>query len=76
MTKGLSWDLGAAGEIMVRGPSGTPGYLVNDIDGMPTGLRNGWLPTGDIGIVDSDRVLKVTARRKKDDQSWCEKISP
>jgi acyl-CoA synthetase (AMP-forming)/AMP-acid ligase II/thioesterase domain-containing protein len=65
-----------AGEIMVRGPSVTPGYLVDDIDGIPTGLRNGWLPTGDIGIVDSDGVLTVTARRKEMINRGGEKISP
>jgi thioesterase domain-containing protein/acyl carrier protein len=65
-----------AGEIMVRGPSVTPGYLVDDIDGIPTGLRNGWLPTGDIGIVDSAGVLTVTARRKEMINRGGEKISP
>jgi acyl-CoA synthetase (AMP-forming)/AMP-acid ligase II/thioesterase domain-containing protein len=67
---------GEAGEIMVRGPSVTPGYLVGDIDGIPTGLENGWLPTGDIGIVDSDGVLTVTARRKELINRGGEKISP
>jgi acyl-CoA synthetase (AMP-forming)/AMP-acid ligase II/thioesterase domain-containing protein len=65
-----------AGEIMVRGPSVTPGYLVDDIDGIPTGLQNGWLPTGDIGIVDSDGFLTVTARRKEMINRGGEKISP
>jgi acyl-CoA synthetase (AMP-forming)/AMP-acid ligase II/thioesterase domain-containing protein len=67
---------GQAGEIMVRGPSVTPGYLVDDIDGIPTGLQNGWLPTGDIGTVDSDGVLTVTARRKEMINRGGEKISP
>jgi acyl-CoA synthetase (AMP-forming)/AMP-acid ligase II/thioesterase domain-containing protein/acyl carrier protein len=65
-----------AGEIMVRGPSVTPGYLVDDIDGIPTGLRNGWLPTGDIGIVDPDGILTVSARRKEMINRGGEKISP
>jgi oxalate---CoA ligase len=67
---------GEAGEIMVRGPSVTPGYLVDDIDGIPTGLQNGWLPTGDIGIIDSDGLLRVTARRKEMINRGGEKISP
>jgi acyl-CoA synthetase (AMP-forming)/AMP-acid ligase II/thioesterase domain-containing protein len=65
-----------AGEIMVRGPSVTPGYLVGDIDGSPTGLQDGWLPTGDIGIVDSSGVLTITARRKEMINRGGEKISP
>jgi len=65
-----------AGEIMVRGPSVTPGYLVDDIDGIPTGLQNGWLPTGDIGTVDSDGILTITARRKEMINRGGEKISP
>jgi acyl-CoA synthetase (AMP-forming)/AMP-acid ligase II/thioesterase domain-containing protein len=67
---------GEAGEIMVRGPSVTPGYLVDDIDGIPTGLQNGWLPTGDIGIIDSDGLLTVTGRRKEMINRGGEKISP
>jgi acyl-CoA synthetase (AMP-forming)/AMP-acid ligase II/thioesterase domain-containing protein len=67
---------GEAGEIMVRGPSVTPGYLVDDIDGIPTGLRNGWLPTGDIGTIDADGLLTVTARRKEMINRGGEKISP
>ena len=65
-----------AGEIVVRGPSVTPGYLVDDIDGIPTGLQNGWLPTGDIGTVDADGVLTITARRKEMINRGGEKISP
>lgn len=65
-----------AGEIMVRGPSVTPGYLVDDIDGIPASLQNGWLPTGDIGIVDSDGILTVTGRRKEMINRGGEKISP
>ncbi|MBS0526482.1 MAG: AMP-binding protein [Proteobacteria bacterium] len=65
-----------AGEIMVRGPSVTPGYLVGDIDGTPTGLQNGWLSTGDIGIVDADGLLTITGRRKEMINRGGEKISP
>jgi acyl-CoA synthetase (AMP-forming)/AMP-acid ligase II/thioesterase domain-containing protein len=67
---------GEAGEIVVRGPSVTPGYLVGDIEGTPTGLQDGWLPTGDIGTVDLDGILTVTARRKEMINRGGEKISP
>ena len=36
---------GQVGQVVLRGPSVTPGYLL-DIDGAPSGLENGWLPTG------------------------------
>ena len=40
---------GAAGKIMVRGPSVSPGYF-NDAETTRQTIRNGWLDTGDLGF--------------------------
>jgi O-succinylbenzoic acid--CoA ligase len=46
----------ADGEICVRGPSVSPGYL-----GEPE--REGWLHTGDLGYIDAEGYLYVLDRR-------------
>jgi o-succinylbenzoate---CoA ligase len=53
---------GAAGEIVVRGPGVTPGYL-NRTEATAAALRDGWFYTGDIGYLDDDGYLYVLDRR-------------
>jgi acyl-CoA synthetase (AMP-forming)/AMP-acid ligase II/thioesterase domain-containing protein len=68
--------VGEAGEIMVRGPSVMPGYLGDDIDAAPRGLTDGWLATGDLGVLDGHGNLKVVGRTKEIINRGGEKVSP
>jgi O-succinylbenzoic acid--CoA ligase len=53
---------GVAGEIVVRGPTVTPGYLNRPAETAAT-IRGGWLHTGDLGHLDSESYLYVLDRR-------------
>ncbi len=53
---------GDAGEIVVRGPTVSPGYL-NRREESARAVRDGWLHTGDIGYLDDDGYLYVLDRR-------------
>jgi acyl-CoA synthetase (AMP-forming)/AMP-acid ligase II len=54
---------GSVGEIHIRGTSVTPGYLAEGESEYGT-IRDGWLATGDLGILDEDGRLYITGRRK------------
>ena len=56
--KGLGAAVNEAGEIVVKGPNVTSGYLNRDHD-----LQGGWLHTGDIGYLDEEGFLYVLDRR-------------
>jgi long-chain acyl-CoA synthetase len=62
---GMEVRIASDGEILVRGPLTTPGYLnrpdltADLIDG------DGWLHTGDIGRLDEDGFLSVVDRKKE-----------
>jgi o-succinylbenzoate---CoA ligase len=53
---------GEAGEIVVRGPTVTPGYA-DRAEETASALRGGWLHTGDIGRLDDEGYLYVLDRR-------------
>jgi long-chain acyl-CoA synthetase len=55
---------GESGEIWVRGPQVMRGYW-KDPEATASVLRNGWLRTGDIGHVDTQGRLIITARHKE-----------
>ena len=74
--KGIFLQAGETGEVMVRGPSVMPGYLFGDIEDVPSGLQDGWLPTGDLGTVDADGFLTIVGRRKEIINRGGEKVSP
>jgi O-succinylbenzoic acid--CoA ligase len=66
---------GETGEIRVRGPSITPGYLRDDGSLRPA-TADGWLRTRDLGSLDATRVLTVAGRADDVIVTAGEKVSP
>ncbi|QBQ56348.1 fatty acid--CoA ligase [Nitrosococcus wardiae] len=62
------------GEVVVRAPWLTPGYL-KDPEGSEALWRGGWLHTGDIGTLDAEGHLNITDRLKDVIKSGGEWIS-
>jgi o-succinylbenzoate---CoA ligase len=54
---------GVVGEIVVRGPTVSPGYFNNPI-ATTESFKDGWLYTGDIGYLDGEGFLYTMDRRK------------
>jgi long-chain acyl-CoA synthetase len=55
--------LGEAGEIVLRGPELMSGYW-NRPDLTAQTIRDGWLYTGDIGVMDEDGYVTIVDRKK------------
>jgi acyl-CoA synthetase (AMP-forming)/AMP-acid ligase II len=63
------------GEIVIRGPNVTLGYLDNP-EANRAAFTQGWFHTGDQGILDGDGYLRVTGRLKEIINRGGEKVSP
>ena len=61
---GKSITPGETGEVIARGDNIMSGYFA-DIEGTNHALKNGWLYTGDLGTVDEDGYIYLTARKKE-----------
>ncbi len=60
---GVEAERGIAGEILIRGPSTMLGYWKQPSLTSET-LKEGWLHTGDIGVMDSEGYVTVVDRMK------------
>ena len=56
-------SIGDVGEIQIKGPQVMKGYH-NRPDATAEVLKDGWMSTGDIGIMDEDGYFKIVDRKK------------
>jgi oxalate---CoA ligase len=63
------------GEVVIRGPTVTSGYVNND-KANGEAFTGGWFRTGDQGVLDADGYLTITGRIKEIIIRGGEKISP
>ena len=54
---------GEDGEILISGPAVTPGYW-NNPEATEAAFVDGWLRTGDLGVIDEDGLLRMVDRMK------------
>jgi acyl-CoA synthetase (AMP-forming)/AMP-acid ligase II len=73
--EGTLLPAGEAGEIVVRGANVTAGYQ-NNPAANASAFTNGWLRTGDQGVIDTQGYLRITGRLKEIINRGGEKISP
>ena len=62
---GMEVTIADDGEILVRGPLTSPGYLTRPDLTDALIDADGWLKTGDIGTIDADGFVSVTDRKKE-----------
>src|SRR5213076_3147273 len=63
-SEGNSVSTGEAGEVVLRGPTVMAGYL-DDPDATAATLSpDGWLRTGDLGVLDDRGYLRIVGRIK------------
>ena len=66
---------GETGEVIARGDNIMMGYFA-DKEGTKYAIRNGWLYTGDLGTIDEDGYIYLTARSKEIIKVRGKRISP
>lgn len=73
--KGEKIRPGEIGEVIAHGDNIMLGYF-GDEEGTRNTIRNGWLYTGDLGTVDEDGYIFLTARKKEIIKVGGKRISP
>ena len=66
---------GTVGELAIRGPSVTSGYL-GAPEATAASFRDGWFRTGDQGRIDDDGYVVLTGRLKEIINRGREKVAP
>jgi acyl-CoA synthetase (AMP-forming)/AMP-acid ligase II len=66
---------GEAGEVVIKGPNVTAGYVAND-SANAAAFTDGWFRTGDQGVFDAEGYLTITGRLKELINRGGEKVSP
>ena len=61
---GRSLDLGERGEICIRGPNVTPGYYQQPQENAKAFTPDGFLRTGDVGVMDESGFTRIVDRKK------------
>jgi fatty-acyl-CoA synthase len=72
---GAHLPAGSEGELVSRGPTSMLGYWNNPEQTAAT-LRDGWVVTGDLGLVGADGYLRLTGRSKELYKSGGELVMP
>ena len=67
---------GTMGEICTRGPMNSLGYYKNEAETAKLFIGDGWLRTGDLGIIGDDGYFQLTGRAKELYKSGGENVSP
>ncbi len=61
---GRSLPIGASGEICIKGPNVMTGYYNQPAENAKTFTEDGFMRTGDIGIMDAEGYTKIVDRKK------------
>ena len=62
--EGQSLPVGSSGEICIRGPNVMPGYFNQPAENAKTFTPDGFMRTGDIGIMDEQGFTRIVDRKK------------
>jgi acyl-CoA synthetase (AMP-forming)/AMP-acid ligase II len=61
---GQSLPVGSSGEICIRGPNVMPGYFNQPTENAKTFTTDGFMRTGDIGVMDEQGFTRIVDRKK------------